>query len=224
MICGRSSAGRLRLSFLWVDLPGVAEVVADHFQKQPDKSASKDSAGHYVEIRCAGRRLRAMTPDGILGLLIESYRDCTDDAQRFSARLDYACQARVDIQSLLMAGEMFEYSTPDESRVLRDRGPAPEPPSEWRCATPLVLVASFYEPAGELARPRTSEPGQIWWIDPMTASSLLVALHEVRWLDIIRPGGMQPQDRGPYRHQGKNGAAGFWRRGFPETPHRQPPA
>lgn len=222
MIYGCRSAGRLRPSFLWVNLRGVADVVADHVLKQPDESAGEDGAARYVEIRCAGRHLRAKTPEGILGLLIESYRECSDDAQRLSARLDYACRARVDIQSLLMAGEMFEYSTPDESRVLRDRGPAPELPPEWHCATPLVLVASFYEPAGELSRPRTSEPGQVWWIDPSTASSLLVALHEVRWLDIVRLGGMQPHP-GPYRHLGRNGSAGFWRRHVPETPRRRPP-
>ncbi|MGR6997647.1 hypothetical protein ACU686_05355 [Yinghuangia aomiensis] len=122
--------------------------MADHFPKQPDDSASKESTARHVEVRYAGRRLRAKTPEGILELLIESYRECTGDARRLSARLDYACRARVDIQSLLMAGEMFAYSTPDESRVLRDRGPAPEPPPEWHCAIPLVLVASFYEPAG----------------------------------------------------------------------------
>ena len=77
-----------------------------------------------------------------------------------------------------------------------------------------VLITVFYQPIGELPQPRTSDPGQIWWIDPSTARSLVETLHQVRWLDLKLVGvsAAREAENEAHRNLGTNGAAGYrWR-------------
>jgi hypothetical protein len=57
--------------------------------------------------------------------------------------------------------------------------------------------------------------GQIWWIDPSTAQSLLETLHQIRLLDLTVTTGspMVWEDRRTaYPNLGTNGAVGYrWR-------------
>ncbi|WP_436776423.1 hypothetical protein [Yinghuangia sp. YIM S09857] len=168
-----------------------------------------------VEVVHEGRPLVAGTPEELLGLLIDGYAEQPDEGSRFRARVGLALRARRDVQTLLNAGELFDDNSREEIGILLERSNEPVTPAEWHSAVPLVLVASFYAPAGDLAPPRVSAPGQVWWIDPSTAAALLETLHRVRWLDVVSLGSAAGTGSETYRNLGDNGSAGYWWRSVP---------
>lgn len=135
-----------------------------------------------------GWRFYADDADEILGYLIDGYARQHDERSRLHARTGLAIKAQVTVQNLLNAGELFDHCTEGEIRVLlHDPGIQPVV-DEWQCAIPLALVTVFYQPLGELPQPRAGGPGQVWWLDPSTAQSLLETLNGVRWLDLTVAG------------------------------------
>jgi hypothetical protein len=117
------------------------------------------------------------------------------------------------VQSLLNAGEPFERCLDEERLILMENGDSPPLVTQWRSPVPLLLVASFYQPVGEIPQPRVDRPGQVWWIDPTTSRSLLETLHKIQWLELIvhgtTPSGSGGSD---YENLGTNGSAGYqWR-------------
>jgi len=187
--------------------------VAIRIPNQPAQPL-RTAASYPVEVVHDTWRYCADAPEEILDLLIDGYANQADEQERLQARLKIALQARAMVQTLLNAGELFDQGTDEETRVLLDRSDAPPTVAEWRCAIPLVLITIFYQPIGELPQPRTSAPGQVWWIDPSTAQSLLETLHQVRWLDLTLSG--EPPtwkvENKTYQNLGANGAAGYrWR-------------
>ncbi|GAA3765434.1 hypothetical protein [Micromonospora maritima] len=162
-----------------------------------------------LEVRHDGRLIRAASAEDALGMIIDGYADLARGPERTRARLTLALRAREVVQALLNAGEVFEQSTDEQRQVLlTDQGATPPGLDVWNAVVPLVLVTSFYRPLGDRDQPRVAGPGQIWWIDPETPTSLLETLHQVRWLDVLR---MATPDQGSrYRNLGPNGAAGYW--------------
>ena len=180
----------------------------------PDQSAQLRTAdtSYPIEVVHDTWRICADTPEEILGLLIDGYADLGDEPARLQARLRLTLAARAMVQTLLNAGELFDQSTAGEKRILLDQTDVPPMIGEWECDIPLVLVTVFYQPVGELRQPHVTAPGQVWWIDPSTARSLLETLHQVRWLDLARvdvPGTREAESRA-YQNLGMNGAAGYW--------------
>jgi hypothetical protein len=174
-----------------------------------------DGTPYPLEVVHGTWRIQADTPDEILGLLMDGYADLPDERARLQSRIRLAVEAQATVQALLNAGEQFDYSTAEEIQVLlhsRDAQPTIE---EWQCAIPLVLITSFYQPIGDRPRPRATAPGQIWWLDPSTAQSLLETLHGVRWLDVNLVGTPEGWATGneTYPTPDASGAAGYrWRR------------
>lgn len=181
---------------------------------QPEQPPGTADVSYSIEAVHDKWRIYADTPEEVLGLLIDGYADQTDEQARLQVRLKLACRARVMVQTLLNAGESFEQATVEETHILLHRGDTPPVVAEWECAIPLVLITLFYQPIGNLPQPRTLPPGQIWWIDPSTAPSLLETLHQVRWLDLAptdAPATWRSENTA-YRNLGVNGTAGYrWR-------------
>jgi hypothetical protein len=183
----------------------------------PDQSPQPPStadAPYPIEVVHDGWRLGADTPEELVGLIIDGYADLADEQAQLQARAHLAVSARTMVQTLLNAGEQFDLCTEAEQRVLLDRASAPAV-GKWECAIPLVLVSVLYRPVGNLPQPHVVPPGQVWWIDPSSASSLLETLHQVRWLDLVRADGLEPVTAA-YRDLGVNGAAGYWSRSVAE--------
>jgi hypothetical protein len=55
--------------------------------------------------------------------------------------------------------------------------------AEWSAPVPLVLVTSYYAPDGPQPRP-VEAGGDITWLDPQTDESLLLSLHNARWISV----------------------------------------
>jgi len=94
------------------------------------------------------------------------------------------------------------FSTIPTSSPWQDNGGA-----AFRCGVPLILVTCFYQPLGILPQPVAVPPGQIWWIDPSTAQSLLETLNGVRWLDFRTDAQTSQETRNP---------------GYPDPPAESP--
>jgi hypothetical protein len=130
-----------------------------------------------------GWRICADSAKEILDVLIDGYAEQHDEQLRWHARVRAAIAAQTTTQHLLNAGETFDHCSEEETQVLlHDPGVQPVV-GEWKCGVPLILITCFYQPMGNLPQPVAIPPGQIWWLDPSTAQSLLETLNGVRWLD-----------------------------------------
>lgn len=128
------------------------------------------------------RRGRAYADDmpQVLEHLIPGYRSLTP-ADAAAARYRSAVDAQVAVQANLNARAEFAACSEHGRTILT--GHRHDPPSvpHWDEPVPLVLVATQYEPAGMIARPRPVDGRgpNVWWIDPSSDESLLRTLHEV---------------------------------------------
>lgn len=157
--------------------------IPDTDPDMPAVAAHGDGTPFPLQASYEGWRICADTAEEILGVLVDGYSRLHDEQSRWHARVKIAAEAQASIQRLLNAGELFDRCTQEEEQILLHDAGVPPTVGEWRCDIPLVLITSFYQPLGNLLQPVTVAPGQIWWIDPSTAQSLLETLNGVRWLD-----------------------------------------
>jgi len=163
----------------------------------PAAAVHDDGTPFPLEVVYDGSRICADSAEEILGVLIDGYAGQHDEQPRWHARIRVAIEAQSTTQRLLNAGELFDHCTEEEERVLLHEPGVQPVVGEWQCGIPLVLVTCFYQPLGDLAQPTTAAPGQIWWIDPSTAQSLLETLNGVRWLKFRTGGPAIPSARNP---------------------------
>lgn len=141
-----------------------------------------DGTLHRYELVYAGhtRRVYADTESTLVDVLIPGYAAMTEQ-QQWEARLSYMIRAQVIAQAGLNAVDAFATLTHDQQTILQ--GPRHEPPvaATWSCPVPLVLVASFYAPAGDNPRPVSDagmEPNVIW-VNPSDDVTFLNSLHDI---------------------------------------------
>jgi hypothetical protein len=142
----------------------------------------EDGTLHRYELVYAGhtRRVYADTEAALIDVLIPEYVSMSEQ-QQWEARLSYMIRAQVIAQAGLNAVDAFE--TLDHTAKTILQGPRHEPPvvPTWACPVPLVLIASFYTPAGTNPRP-VSEAGMepnIIWVDPSDDVTFLNSLHDI---------------------------------------------
>ena len=171
--------------------------IPDTAQDMPTAAVRGDGAPFPFEVAYEGWLICADSAEEILGVLIGGYAGHHDEQSRRQARIRVAIETQAKTQHLLNAGELFDHCTEDETQILlHDRGVQPVG-GEWHCGVPLILVTCFYQPLGNLPQPVAVTPGQIWWIDPSTAQSLLETLNGVRWLDFGTDAQASPATRNP---------------------------
>jgi hypothetical protein len=143
-----------------------------------------DGQPYEFELICDGWRGYAETWEELAGLLIDGYDQAGSDEGRLEARLRYAADVQVPLQAGFAASGALDGCGEEERAVLL--GARDEPPRlpSWQAPVPLVLVTSFYAPAGQLPRPQAAGDGEIIWIDPQTAESLLRSLHAAGWIAV----------------------------------------
>lgn len=141
-----------------------------------------DGSLHRYELVYAGgtRRAYADTEDALCDVLIPGYATMTSH-EAWEARIAYLIRAQVIAQAGLNATDAFATLSHAEKTILQ--GPRHEPPvvAHWSCPIPLILVATFYAPAGRNARPvrdQGMEPNVIW-IDPSDEITFLTSLHDI---------------------------------------------
>jgi hypothetical protein len=126
------------------------------------------------------RRVYADTHEALIDALIPGYATGTE-TQRWEARLYYMARAQVLAQAELNASDAFHSLDRAQQVVLQ--GPRHDPPvvPTWSCPVPLVLISSFYKPAGTQLRPVREmgmEPNVIW-LDPSDDIAFLNSLHDI---------------------------------------------
>lgn len=138
----------------------------------------------------AARRGYAENTEQLLDLLAPGYLETHGPRARAAARIDLAVRAQVHVQAQLADPDALARCTDEQRALLLGARALPPAPAVWDGPVPLVLVTTFYQPTGRLARPREQDGGQVWWIDPTTPMSLLTSLHTVGWIRLAdsRPG------------------------------------
>jgi hypothetical protein len=137
-----------------------------------------DGSLYRFELIYDGGRWRgyADTTDELLGGVIPGYADL-DPARQAEARLAYAVQAQVVLQAELAAETGLDGCREDERDLLLGDRSVPPAPEVWTAPVPLVLVTSFYAPAGDLVAPvGAGGPPNLVWLDPTSADALLRSL------------------------------------------------
>lgn len=156
-------------------------------EQPPPPPTRPDGTLYPNEIIYGGGRWRgyADTHDQLLDQLIDGYTDLPTDDERLRARIRLAVDAQVTVQAgLTAAGSALAECDEAERQLLL--GPRDTPPviDAWRAPIPLVLVTSFYHPAGSYPRPAEEGDGQIWWLDPTDATTLLQSLSAAGYLQL----------------------------------------
>lgn len=147
----------------------------------PQPPAHPNGRPYRFEMLAEGETVRvyADEPGELVAELIDGYARLLSPVDKEEARIRYAVGAQVAVQAAVINERGLEGCTEQEQAILlgsREQQPSID---EWRAPVPLVLVASFYQPARPLARPQAQEPAQIWWIDPRDEVSLLHDLHQL---------------------------------------------
>lgn len=127
-----------------------------------------------------GRRAYADEPADLVDVLAPGYRD-GDEAARWKHRLHLAARYQVLIQAEMNTDPAYASLPIDQQQTLSSDRSVPPNPATWDCPIPLVLIATHYQPAGPLARPRDADglPPNVWWIDPSDEWTLLATLTDL---------------------------------------------
>lgn len=154
----------------------------------PEPPARPDGTPYQMEMVYEGGRWRgyADTEDDLAALLIPGYADLRDGGARLQARVSYALGVHVPIQAGVAADGPLSACTKEQCAVLLGTRDQPPAVASWSAPVPLVLVSSFYQPAGPLPRPELAPGAEVIWIDPTTSSSLLASLHAAGWVSLAR--------------------------------------
>ncbi|MEV1001075.1 hypothetical protein [Nonomuraea sp. NPDC050202] len=114
-------------------------------------------------------------PAELVGMLVPGYPELGTDGERAAARVALALDVQVRLQAELAAGRLGACGEAERVVLLGGRHEPPAP-ARWTAPVPLVLVASFYRPAGALPRPSGPAELQVW-LDPADDWALLTSLH-----------------------------------------------
>lgn len=149
--------------------------------------AKPDGSLYAYELIYAGgtRRAYCDTLDDLIEVVLPGYAQWTEK-QRWEARLHLAIRAQVVVQAEVNAVDAFRTLPADAQAVLLDARHEPPTVAAWAHPVPLVLVSSFYVPAGSVPRP-VREQGMapnVVWIDPSDETSLLTSLHDAGFLTL----------------------------------------
>lgn len=149
--------------------------------------AKPDGALYAYELIYAGGTRRAYGDDlaDLIEVVLPGYETWTEQ-QRWEARLHLAIRAQVVVQAEENATDAFRTLPTEAQAVLQDARHEPPTVVSWPYPVPLVLVASFYAPAGLVPRP-VREQGMapnVIWIDPSDETSLLTSLHDAGFLTV----------------------------------------
>jgi hypothetical protein len=161
----------------------IANTTAD--QPPPPPPRRGDGTAYRYELLYDGatRRAYADTVTELLAALIVDYRGAGDDEARLTRRILHAVRTQVALQAALVADIGLHGCSADDTTVLLAPRDTPPAPTEWAAPVPLVLVTSFYQPAGPLPRPRaTARPGghvgRLLWLAPDSEAGYLRSLHD----------------------------------------------
>jgi len=140
------------------------------------------------------RRVYGDTPEELLGYFIPGYQLLTSEVERTTERLLYAVTVQVALQALVLSGMevgMGLTPTPAERAILEAPRDVPPQVAVWESEIPLVLISSYYQPAGDLPRPTGllgepgyDEPYNLIWLDPGGDMPFLLSLHRAGWLNL----------------------------------------
>jgi hypothetical protein len=129
----------------------------------------------YEMIYASGtRRGYADDTAELVNLLSPGYTALT--TERAEARLRLALDVQVRLQAALATDAALARCTEDQRATILGSGHTPPDPATWTAPVPLVLVTSFYDPAGPLPRPQGPPELQLW-LDPADDWTLLTSLH-----------------------------------------------
>ncbi|MCF6474050.1 hypothetical protein FAF44_37555 [Nonomuraea sp. MG754425] len=146
---------------------------------EPPPAAPVNAQGrpYRYEMIHAGGALRgyADEPAELVGMLVPGYTGLGADDERAAARVLLALDTQVRLQAQLAAGRLGACGEAERAVLLGGRHEPPSP-AHWTAPVPLVLVASFYRPAGTLPRPSGPAELQVW-LDPADDWTLLTSLH-----------------------------------------------
>jgi hypothetical protein len=137
-----------------------------------------DGTLYRFELIYDGGRWRgyADTTDELAAAIIPGYPDL-DPARQSEARLAYAVRTQVVLQAQLNVDIGLDGCREEEKELLLGDRSVPPAPDVWTAPVPLVLVTSFYAPAGDLAAPvGAGGPPNLVWIDPTSADTLIRSL------------------------------------------------
>ncbi|MFI7642443.1 hypothetical protein [Nonomuraea sp. NPDC049400] len=112
----------------------------------------------------------------LVEMLVPGYASLATDGERASARVRLAMDMQVRTQAQLAAGGQLDACSEAERVVILGGRHEPPAPARWEAPVPLVLVSTFYEPAGVLPRPSGPADLQVW-LDPADDRTLLTSLH-----------------------------------------------
>lgn len=160
----------------------------------PDPPVRDDGQPYELELIHDGWRGYGDSFEELAGLLIDGYDQLGIDEDRLAARLRYAADVQVPVQADFTASGSLDACAQMERTVLLGARDRPPQLTWWQAPVPLVLVSSFYAPAGQLPRPQATGVGEIIWIDPQTPESLLRSLHAAGWVTVSARGGAGTKD------------------------------
>ncbi|MEV1174488.1 hypothetical protein [Nonomuraea sp. NPDC049784] len=143
----------------------------------PAPPVKGDGRPYRYEMIHAGGTYRGYADDPVelIGMLVPGYVRLATDDERATARVRLAMDMQVRLQAQLAAGQLDACGEAERAVILGGRHEPPAP-SRWEAPVPLVLVSTFYEPAG--AVPRPSGPAELQvWLDPADDWTLLTSLH-----------------------------------------------
>jgi hypothetical protein len=158
----------------------MAVIVRNTSSAEPPPAApvKADGRPYRFEMIHAGGTLRGYADDSadLVAMLVPEYARPATDAERATARVRLALDLQVRLQAQLAAGHPLDACTEAERAVLLGGRHEPPAPARWAAPVPLVLVSTFYQPAGPLPRPSGPEELQVW-LDPADDWPLLTSLH-----------------------------------------------
>jgi hypothetical protein len=161
--------------------------VAEPTSASIEAPTKADGTLFAYELIHAGGTRRAYADDlaDLTNVLLPGYENWTEK-QRWEARLHLAIRAQVVVQAEENATDAFRTLPAAAQAVLMDARHEPPTVASWSHPVPLVLVASFYAPAGQVPRP-VREQGMapnVIWIDPSDEVSLLTTLHDAGFISL----------------------------------------
>lgn len=159
-------------------------IAAERISGEPTRP---DGSLYAYELLYAGdtRRVYADDLPDLIEVLLPGYETWTEQ-QRWEARLHLSIRAQVVVQAEENASDAFRLLPREAQAVLQDARHEPPTVVAWPHPVPLVLVTSYYVPAGRIPRP-VREQGMapnVIWIDPSDEIALLTSLHDAGFITL----------------------------------------
>ncbi|QFY13242.1 hypothetical protein GBF35_47695 [Nonomuraea phyllanthi] len=154
-----------------------------------------DGLPYRYEMIHAGGSCRgyADDPAELVEMLAPGYASLATPGERSAARVRLAMDAQVRLQAQLASGGRLDACDEADRAVILGGRHEPPAPARWEAPVPLVLISTFYEPAGPLPRPSGPADLQVW-LDPADDWTLLTSLHTAGVITVnVRRGAAPPR-------------------------------